>query len=189
MLGLGRGRQDAVRSPVELHEHQVPDLQIAVAVAFADAAFRAAGNLFALVDEDLGAGAARPGIAHGPEVVFLPQPHDAARRQPGDLLPEAGGFLVLMVNRGPEALPGEMVMPGQQLPGHFDGPFLEVIAEGEVAQHLEEGMVAGGEAHVFQVVVLAPGPDALLGAGGPGVGPGFFPQEDLFELHHAGVGE
>ena len=47
----------------------------------------------------------------------------------------------------------------------------------------------GGEAHVFQVVVLAAGPDALLGTGGPGVGPGVFSQEHLFKLHHPGIGE
>ena len=35
----------------------------------------------------------------------------------------------------------------------------------------------GGVAHVFQVVVLAAGPDALLGTGGPGVGTLFFPQK------------
>jgi hypothetical protein len=45
--------------------------------------------------------------------------------------------------------------------------FLEIIAEGKIAQHLEKGMVPGGVADVFQVVVLAPGPDAFLGGGGP----------------------
>jgi len=33
---------------------------------------------------------------------------------------------------------------------------------GEVAQHLEEGVMTGGAADVLEIVVLAPRPDALL---------------------------
>ena len=50
-------------------------------------------------------------------------------------------------------------------------------------------MVAVGEAHVFQVVVLAPGADALLRGRRPVVGALLQTEEDIFELVHAGVGE
>ena len=189
MLGLGRGVQDAVGGAVVLHEDQVPDLQIPVALALADAAVRAAGHGLALVDEDLGAGAAGPGVAHGPKIVFFPHADDAVRRQPGDLLPEAGRFFVFVEDGGPQFIRRQFIVLGQELPGHLDGPFLEIIAEGEVPQHFKEGVVPGGEAHVFQVVVFAAGPDALLGTGGPAVGPGVFSQEHLFKLHHARIGE
>ncbi len=187
--GLGERMEDAVRGAVVLHEHQVPDLQVPVALTLADAALRAAGHVLALVDEDLGAGAAGPGVAHGPEVVLFPHAHDAVPGQPGEALPEAGRFLVFVEHRGPELSRRQFIMPGEQLPGHFNGPFLEVVPEGKIPQHLEEGVVPGGEAHVLQVVVLAAGPDAFLGAGGPGIGAGLFSQKNLFELHHAGVGE
>ncbi len=39
--------------------------------------------------------------------------------------------------------------------------YLEVVAEGPVAKHLEEGVVVHVLAHVVQVVVLASRPDAL----------------------------
>jgi hypothetical protein len=39
---------------------------------------------------------------------------------------------------------------------------LEIVAEREVAQHLEEGVVARRVADVFQVVVLAAGAHAFL---------------------------
>jgi hypothetical protein len=58
---------------------------------------------------------------------------------------------------------------GQQLPGVVDGVALEVVAEAEVTQHLEEGVVARGVADVFQVVVLAAGAHAALHGGGAGV--------------------
>ena len=66
---------------------------------------------------------------------------------------------------------------------------LEVVAEGEVAEHLEEGVVAGGVSDVVQVVVLAAGADAFLRGGGAGVRALFLAGEDVLELDHAGIGE
>jgi hypothetical protein len=43
---------------------------------------------------------------------------------------------------------------------------LEIVAEGEVAEHLEEGVVAGGVADIVEVVVLAAGAHAFLRRGG-----------------------
>ena len=51
-----------------LHEDEVPDLDEPVAV-LVRAAGRAAGDAGAVVVEDLGAGAAGAGVAHGPEIV------------------------------------------------------------------------------------------------------------------------
>ena len=95
---------------------------------------------------------------------------------------------------------GELPDFGDEFPGPVDGLLLEVIAEGPVAEHLEEGVVVGVEADVFEVVVFAAGADALLGVGGAGVaagdgaGPfgnvgGALAEEDGHELVHAGVGE
>ena len=93
--------------------------------------------------------------------------------------PEAGGIQAQVA-----LVPGA----GHQLPGVADGVGLEVVAEAEVAQHLEEGVVARGEAHLVQVVVLAPGAQALLGGHGAGVFALLLAQEQVLELHHAGVG-
>lgn len=48
-------------------------------------------------------------------------------------------------------------------------PHLEVVPEGPVAQHLEEGVMAAVPAHVLQVVVLAPGAHTLLAVHHPPV--------------------
>ena len=40
----------------------------------------------------------------------------------------------------------------RELPGELDRLGLEVVAEAEVAQHLEEGVVARGEPHLFEIV-------------------------------------
>ena len=61
----------------------------------------------------------------------------------------------------------EIVRTGDKLPGERDRFALEVVAEGEVAQHFEEGMVPLGVADLLEVVVLAAGANALLAGGGP----------------------
>src|SRR4029077_6714018 len=66
---------------------------------------------------------------------------------------------------------------------------LEIIAEGKVPQHLEEGVMARGIADVFQIVMLAAGANAFLGRGRPAVVALFHAGEDVLELDHPGVGE
>src|SRR4029453_5970172 len=90
---LGQRRHAPAGVAVELHENQVPELQPPVALAGRALAGPArfhlrARQMVALVEVDLRARAARPRVAHGPEVVLLTQPQDALIGEPGDLLPE-----------------------------------------------------------------------------------------------------
>ena len=64
----------------------------------------------------------------------------------------------------------------------MDGLALEIIAEAEVAQHLEEGVVIGGAADVVDVA----GPQAFLAGGGPGEFQLAAAEEVVLELVHAG---
>ena len=84
---------------------------------------------------------------------------------------------------------GRPKTPGDELPGAGDGLPLEVVAEGEIAEHLEEGVVLGRPADGLEVVVLAADAHALLDRGRPRVAALFEPQEDVLELVHPGVGE
>ena len=59
---------------------------------------------------------------------------------------------------------------GDQVPGQLDRAFLEVVAEREVAEHLEEGVMARGVADIVEVVVLAAGAHAFLRGGGARIG-------------------
>ena len=71
---------DAVRRavPVVLHEHQVPDFDVAVAIRLRCAG-RTARNLRTVIVENFGAGAAGAGIAHLPEVVLGGDAREARR--------------------------------------------------------------------------------------------------------------
>jgi hypothetical protein len=118
---------------------------------------------------DLGASAARTGIAHLPEVVRRTELADAFNRK--ELAP---GVERLLVTRDPrfafedgreQPIGGEAPDLGQQRPGEGDGVTLEVVAKGEVPQHLEERVMPERRPDVVEVVVLAADAHALLGAG------------------------
>ena len=83
-------------------------------------------------------------------------------RQAGDLLPEVERLVVLGEDGDEELVLGQAELLGDQRPGELDRALLEVVAEGEVAEHLEEGVVPGGVADIVEVVVLAAGAHAFL---------------------------
>src|SRR5205085_1575698 len=50
----------------------------------------------------------------------------------------------------------------EQFPAPSEGFLFEIVAEGPIAKHLEKREMISIEADIFEVVVLAPGPDAFL---------------------------
>ena len=184
-------RDELVPGPqVELHEDEVVELVEAVAVAGL-AAGLAAAVLLAAVEEDLRAGAARAGLGGLPEVVVA-EPHDPLGRH-SDALPglDRDGVLVEaeervpLVDGHPEPLGIELQVLRDELPRVVDGLVLEVVAEREVAHHLEEGVVAVGAPDVLEIGVLAAGAQAFLDAHGARAGRLLRPQEVRLERLHA----
>ena len=161
--------EQVARLQVVRHEDEVVDLHDPVAMA-GPAVRVAAGVLLAAVVEDLGALPARPGLAGLPEVV-LAEPDDALGRD-ADALPrlDRDGVLlqleqrVALVDGRPEALRLEPEHLGDPVPGEVDGLVLVVVAEREVAHHLEEGAVPVGAADLVEVVVLPARAQARLDA-------------------------
>ena len=171
---------------LELHEHKVPEFQVAVAVFFRRAR-RATRDGRALIVEYFRAKAAGPRGAHGPQVAFVAD--DPVIAEAGDLLPELTRLIVSGIDRDQQLVLGQPHHLGDKIPGEGYGVFLEVIAEGEIPQHLEESVMPGGVADIVQIIVLAAGAHAFLRAGGALIGPGFVAGEEVLKLHHAGVGE
>ena len=179
-------RQRAVRAAVELRKDEIPELGVTVAF-LVRRTWRAAGDLRAQVVEEFRIRAAGAGVAHRPEVVLVG--HHAAWRQAHGAGPDAPRLVVVRVHGHPDTVLGELQDIGDELPGPDDGVFLEVVAEAEVAEHLEERLVAPGVADVFQIVVLAAGAYAPLATHGALVVAAFAPGQRVLELHHASVGE
>ena len=183
MLGRGRGSSVPSALPVVLHEHQVPDLDEALGAAEGRAALGPVGG--ALVEVDLRARTARAGVAHLPEVVVAHASGCArgGRRRASRQISSASSSLSCTVihSRSP-SMPEHL---GDQLPGVGDGLLLEVVAEAEVAEHLEERAVPVGGADDVDV----DGPEALLHRRGPRPRRRLVTHEEGLEGHHAGDGE
>src|SRR5206468_12900911 len=168
-----RLRQRVARAAVELlelHEYEIPDLDEAVAILLSRAR-RAAPDLVAMVVEDFRARAAGAGVAHLPEIVGAGDADDARLREPCDLLPEIEGLVVVDIDGRREFILRQAEFLGDEVPGKLDRAILEVIAEREIAEHLEKGVVPRGVADIVEVVVLAAGAHAFLRGGGALVGP------------------
>ncbi len=178
----GQGLEGTVGGAVVLHEDQIPDLD----EPFLPSVGRSplVPVVGTLVKEDLRARTARPGIAHLPEVV-LAQPLDPGGGDAHGVDPDLLGVIVGLVHGDPQALPVQSEDTGHQLPGEGDGFGLEVVAEAEVAQHLEEGAVAVGGAHDVDVHRA----EAFLHRGGPRPGRRLVAQEEGLEGDHPGDGE
>ena len=190
--GIDRGARQ--RDPltrahlVELREDEVPDFDEAVAFRVGTP-WGTPGNGRAVIVEDLRARAARPDVAHHPEIVRGGDADDLRLRKPSNLRPQSRRLVVFGIDRHQQSIPCEPELAGDQVPGQLDRPVLEVVAKREIPQHLEEGVMPGGIADVFQIVVLAAGAHAFLRRGGALIGPLLQPGEDVLELNHSGVGE
>ena len=149
----------AVAVVVELGKDVVPDLHIPVAVAARCTVRLAAAVFLPAVKVDLGAGAARAG-AMLPEVVVLAEADDTRFRNPDLIAPDIECLVVVFIygRIQPRRVETDPVRRGKKLPRPCDRFVLEVVAEGEVAEHLEICAMARGFADVLNVA----GTDALL---------------------------
>src|SRR6185295_509444 len=137
---------------IELHEDEIPDLNDAIARAVRPIVARYRRPLIVM---KFRAGPTGACISHLPEVVLLVAPHNSRGRNT-DLLPQLIRFVVVTEDRHPHPILRQTDRLSQKFPTELDGVFLKVVAEGEIPQHLKEGMVASGIADILQIVVLAP---------------------------------
>ena len=137
--------------------------------------------------------AAWTGLAHLPEVIRRAElgkmivRHVFQPVRPGFLVP--GHAALAAKDRDIELVRGDLPDLGQQLPREADRLFFEVIAEGEIAEHLEKRVMARRRPDVLEVVVLSAHPHAFLARRSACVLACFSSQEEILELVHAGIGE
>ncbi len=127
-------------------------------------------------------------LAYGAPLLSPMRTH-ALRRNADLLRPDVVGLVVVDVDGRPQLFGRKPVVLRQQLPREADRVALEVVAEAEVAEHLEERVVPRRVADVLEVVVLAAGAHAALRGRRAHVGPLVLAEEHVLELDHARVGE
>jgi hypothetical protein len=170
-----------------LHEDQVPNFDRVVASAVHQLR-QVLREIVALEVVDLTARATWTSFPHCPEVVLLAETQNAIGWS-ADLLPEPGGIVVIGVDREPQTFDRQTILFGDQIPCELDRVRLEVVAEREVAEHLEERVVTGGVADVVEVVVLAAGANTFLAGRCAAIVARVAAKKDVFELVHARIGE
>ncbi|MBA7670009.1 hypothetical protein ES703_78151 [subsurface metagenome] len=183
-IGLGQRSALALLVLVILGEDQVPDFGKAPAVAVGSAGRLTAADILAEVIVNLAAGPTGTAISGGPPVVVLLP--EAQYSILGDTHPPpvAEGLVVVEVDGYPQTFRGQLQALGDELPRPANRLFFEVVADAEVAQHLEKGEVCG-IAHRLDIG----GAEAFLTGSQTGVGWLCLPQEVGLERHHARRGQ
>ena len=97
----------AIRGAVVLHKDQIPQLKKAVSRATQDI-LRACPEGRPLVNMNFRTRSTGASIAHGPEIVLLPQAHDALGRHADLLVPDLERLVVVTVHGDPELLHREL---------------------------------------------------------------------------------
>ena len=157
MLFSGSSLSEPSSCQVVGHEDVVPVLEVAIGVVAGPVV--GAAELRAAVEVHLRAGPAGAGVARLPEVLRARQRHDAllgdADRAPDlDRLRRPGprpsssspSKTVTQISSGSKPKPSVESSQPQAIDS-----LLEVVAEAPVAEHLEEGQVAGGVADLLDV--------------------------------------
>ena len=179
---LGQRNERAVFLCVILREDAIPILEEPIAIAAWSTIRATATHFGTLVEVQLGARTARAGGASTPEVIVFTELRDVARID-AEILPDLDRLIVIfehgeieLLKRKTEHLGREFERPGAHL-------LLEVFAEGEVSEHLEEAQVAPGGTDDIDIV----GTHALLHGSGADVGcfQMLLLQEVGLELDHA----
>ena len=142
-----------------------------------------------MIVKNFRAGAAGAGFAHGPEIIITRDAQDLAVGKASDLLPKPERLVIVDIHGDQQPVLRQRKVFGNQRPGQFDRPLLEVIAEGEITEHLKERVMTRGVAYVVEIVVLAAGTYALLCGDGAGIRPLLQAGEDILELHHPRIGK
>ncbi len=170
-----------MRVHLVLHEDVVPDLHEPVLV---DGGAPLGSERGAAIHEDLAAGPGRSRRVRPPEVVGLAPAHEPLGGD-AEVLPDPDRLVVRLVHRHPEPVDVDPEALGHELETPRARLRFEVVAEGEVPEHLEERQVAIGVPDVLDVV----GPEALLAAGGAAERGLRLAEEVRDELVHARVRE
>jgi hypothetical protein len=78
---------------------------------------------------------------------------------------------------------------GEELPPKETGLLFEIVAKGEITEHLEECMVTARPSDIFEIIVFSADSDAFLHGGDAICRTRLDTGKNILELHHSGVCE
>ncbi len=144
--------------------------------------------MVAMIIENLGARAARACWPHLPEIVGCGDADDPILRH-AHLFPNLKRLVIGMIDRGQKTFRVDIKILGDQFPCKGNGLFFKVITKREIPKHFEKRVMARRVADIIKVIMLAARAHTFLRRGGAWRVTMLKPCEDVFELHHARIGE
>ena len=118
-----------------------------------------------------------------PEIVFLAQFFDSVPGQADFFVPDAAGFIVLLINGDIQLVFGDFQHFRHKFPGPGDNLIFEIIAKGKIAEHFKKCAVTCGFANVVNVACA----DTFLAGRYTLSGRDFLTGEIRFHRRHAGI--
>ena len=86
-----------------------------------------------------------------PEVISLAELYYMALRHTDNVTPKSVCLVIMLINRGPKKIGGDLKSYGEEFPRPRNRLVFEVITEGEVTEHLEIRTVTGGMTYSLKV--------------------------------------
>ena len=145
--------------------------------------------MVAMVVKNLAARAARPCIAHRPEIVAGRDTDDAMIRQTCNFFPQLKCFIIGVIDGRGQLVGIKSPDFGQQFPRMGDRLFLEIIAERKIAEHFKKCVMPRSIADIVEVIMLAARPHTFLAGSRTRNSAVFKAGKHIFERHHPGVDE
>ena len=100
--GFGKGGHGTGLIPFKLHEHQIPQFKVAIALTSHSAIGIITSKGLSPVNVDLTTGTAGAGIPHGPEIILCSQTDNTIFGDTNVVPPQVIGFIIVQINRDPE---------------------------------------------------------------------------------------
>ena len=149
-----------------------------------------------MVVKDFRARTAGTGVRHLPKVIarelaaqVIADAHASLGWDADLFRPDVVSLVVVDVNRRPQTFRRKAVLLGQKLPRVMDRVTLEIVAEAEIAQHLEQREVTRRVTDILEIVMLAARAHATLRRRRAHIRSLVEAEEHILELNHPGIGD
>ena len=169
-----------------LHENEVPDFNESVPIFFRTAR-RSPPDMIAMIVKNFGTRPTRSRRAHHPKIIICGDPDDFIITETGHFFPNLCGLIIGVINSDKKAVFVQAKFFGQQFPSKGNCVRFEIITKAEIAEHFKKRMMARCVAHIVEVIVLSAGTHTFLRGRRALIIAGFYPCEQVFELHHTRV--
>ena len=169
-----------------MSKHQIPDFNESIKIAIGTSR-RTTRYTFPVVPKYFRTRATRASVAHGPEIVIVPQTCDTFGIEANVVHPDIFSFIITGMHCDPEPFFRQLDDFCQKLPSKFNRLFFEIIAKTKITKHFKKSVVSRGITHVIEIIVFTTSANTTLAACGSRIASIFSEGERFLKLDHARI--